>query len=574
MCYFLWLILIIPSALLASPESCCRRVQAHLLIGDVTNAVYEAEIGIKQYPQEPRIYEMALKSLACAGKDGELMKLWDRFYRAFPEAAYKRELLEEMCWGILQKGQKAPSTSSQLVSTIGAALTQDMRAVRFLREGMRHSNAQIRMVAVQLGTLYRDQPLCEEIERLFWEEKVLEVRLEVINAIGQLKIDSLLPQLIAIVSDPKKGSREQLAAIRAIVNMREEVEREELEILATSKRAGLRQLVCEVIIYCDLKEAIDLIIPLIQDPHSEVRASALRALGVLRVDSFQGKSIVEYVRPLALKEHDPHVGITASWVWLLNEPETGQRGLIRWLEHGNNEVRAEAAAAVAASGCYGVALAHKLLAKTYDPYVKGNLALALIGQREECEEACGVLATLLQTHNEKWMMAEKGLFHVLQKSSIAHNPAIPNFPEVVNQTIRLELLNLLAVLEYPDVQDSIKTFLKQRRWKVTRFAAETLLGEGDEVAIDLVRELLDDPDKEIRFEAALVLATWGRDSSALPVLLQVYPDAGRQLRIKILEALGSLGDKEAIPFLVERLKEHSLMIRMIAASVLIQTLSH
>jgi len=128
-------------------------------------------------------------------------------------------------------------------------------------------------------------------------------------------------------------------------------------------------------------------------------------------------------------------------------------------------------------------------------------------------------------------------------------------------------------LEYPGAHEAIKTFLKQRQYGVTGLAAETLLGEGDETAIEHVRALLDDKDPQIQAEAALVLATWGRDPTAIPHLLAVYPKGDRQLQVKILEALGRIGDRETIPFLIERLKEPSLMLRMIAATILIQTLN-
>ncbi|MFZ0565659.1 MAG: HEAT repeat domain-containing protein [Chlamydiales bacterium] len=575
--YHSWILgffLLFPIFIFASPQSQSRRVQARLLIGDMNGAVREARKGIELYPDDPLVYEMALKSLAASGEDRELMRLWDQFHEAFPERAYKQQLLEDMCWGILNRGKKARSLSPQLISIIGAALTQDIRAVHFLREAMNHSNALIRSVAVQLAAMYGDQPLVEEIVRLFSTEKVLEVRLEVIRAIGKLKVHTLLPELIYIVGDSKRGSKEQLASIQAIVNMRESVGREELEMLVASKRSGMRQLASEVIAYCRLENSADLLMELVEDTHPEVKASALRTLGLLRISSFEGKSIVSYVRPLALHSLDAQVGVTAGWVWLLNEPDTAEEGFKRWLEHSDETVRTLAAAAIASAGSYGVELAQKTIEKKTDPYVQANLALGLIGQRESCDVACQILAACLKENHEKWMMADEGPFSVLKSSTLSHNPAIPNFPDVVDQTVRLELLNLLAILEYPGAQESIKAFLKQREWRVTQLAAETLLGEGDEAAVDLVRELLSDPDKKIRCEAALILAIWGRDASAIPILLEAYPKADRQLKIKIMEALGEIGDKKSIPFLVQCLKEPSLTLRMISASVLLQTLNH
>jgi HEAT repeat protein len=563
---FLFL-LFLPFSLSASPESACRRIQAHLLIGDTDHAVQESKEALALYADEPRIYELALKSLGATGEDGEMVVLWETFHARFPEKAMEQEVLEQLCWGILRKGQKAPGLASQLISIIGAALTQDMYAVSFLLDGLHHTNTHIRSVCVQLASMFGDQPLRDEIARMLQTETALDVRLEVIKAVSKLRMETLMPNLLARVGDSKIGAKEKRIVIQAVVNFRESVDREELEVLVVGKRAALRELACEVIAHCNQVEDIPLLHKLVNDTHPDVQAAALKGLGILRVPP------TKQVKQLAQRARDSNIGITAAWVWILAEPKCAERAFGRWLAHKNPKVQAIAAAALAAAGPYGVELARTYMKKAHDPYVQANLALALIGQREGCEEACVVLDRFLSSHDEKWMLVEEGLFHPIMKSTVMHNPAIPDFPEVVNQTVRLELLNLLAILEYPGAQEAIKTFLKQRHYGVTGLAAETLLGEGDETAIEHVRALLEDKDPQIRAEAALVLATWGRDPTALPHLLTIYPKGDRQLQVKILEALGRVGDRATIPFLLERLKEPSLMLRMIAASILIQTLN-
>jgi HEAT repeat protein len=565
---FSFSLLLISCTLMASPEALARRLQAHLLIGDPRSAVEEARKALPSYPQEPLLYEWAIRSLAASGEDGEMMQVWDTFHSFCKARALDQDLLEEMCWGVLKKGREASGINSQLICLIGAALTQDMRAIPFLLEGMRHSNAHIREVAVGLAALYGDNPLREEVCRLFREENHLDVRLQVIRAVGILELTQFLPDLIHSIADTKRGAKEKLAAIDAIVEMHDCIGKEELKVLAASKRGGLRQLVCEVIAICELKEESDLLLPLMCDPQPEVSAAAIKTWGLL------GKPATLEIKRLAREALDPTVGIAAAWVWLIDDPVEGEKGMVKWLENGQPHVRALAAAAVAASGPYGIALAQKMLKSTQDPYVQINLALALARQREECALACRTLEAVLQNNDDKWMVSENGLFETIEQSNLSHDPTIPNYPEVVNQTVRLEILNLLAILESPGALEAIKSFLKERKWNVTGLAAETLLGEGDETAIELVRELLHDPDQEIRLEAALVLASWGRDDSATETLLEVYPKADRQMQIMILESLGRIGDKKTIPFLLNCLKEPSLMLRMVAASILIQTLNH
>ncbi len=560
--------LLLPILLWSSPVDVARRVQAHLLIGDTKAALKEGRAAVAEYPEEPLVYAWAIRSLAAAGEDSEMMALWEKMHLSYEKEALDQDLLEEMCWGILKKGRSAPGLSSQMISLIGAALGQDIRALPFLLMGLRHTNVHLREVAAELSAHYGDQPLREEIARMVREETVLDVRVEVIRAVGQLHMEELLPQLIHSVANPKTGPREKLAAIEAIIQMMDKIGADELNHLATSSRAGLRQLACEVIAHCDAKEEITLLRPLLTDPHPDVSAAAIHTWGLLR------EPVNEEIQQLATRAVDPNVGITASWCWLIDKPQEAESAMEKWLTHSQAKVRALAAGAVAAAGPYGVPLAMRFLKESQDSYVRLNLAIGLAGQRLSIPDVCTVLDDALKNHKERWMLSENGIFHTLEKSSISHSPKGPNYPEVVNQSVRLELLNLLAILEYPSALETIKQFLKERKWGLTGLAAESLLGEGDETAIDLVRELLKDPDREIRIEAALVLASWAKDNSALPILMEAYPKSDRQLQLKILESLGRIGDKVSLPFLIERLKEPSLMIRMVAACVLIQTLNH
>ena len=47
----------------------------------------------------------------------------------------------------------------------------------------------------------------------------------------------------------------------------------------------------------------------------------------------------------------------------------------------------------------------------------------------------------------------------------------------------------------------------------------------------------------------------------------------REMKIHVLEAIGHIGDRESIPFLIQILKEPFQVLRVVAASALIQCLS-
>ena len=155
-----------------------------------------------------------------------------------------------------------------------------------------------------------------------------------------------------------------------------------------------------------------------------------------------------------------------------------------------------------------------------------------------------------------------------------HDDMIPNHPEQINQITRLEVLNILAVMKYPQAQNAVRNFLQQRTWGVTGMAAALLLTEGDESAIALVEDLLKDPDKKVKMQAALILSLWGGGEKAIAVLQQGYDTADREMKERILEGVGRIGASSTIPFLVDKLREPYQSLRIIAAAALLECLYH
>ncbi len=109
------------------------------------------------------------------------------------------------------------------------------------------------------------------------------------------------------------------------------------------------------------------------------------------------------------------------------------------------------------------------------------------------------------------MWKQEGLFRYLAPSDVKHVSWQPNYPEVVNQITRLEILNILAIKGAPSAIDAVKHFMSRRQWGISGMALLLLLQEGDESAIDVVKSLLDDSEPRVRVQAALILAMWGRD---------------------------------------------------------------
>jgi HEAT repeat protein len=294
-------------------------------------------------------------------------------------------------------------------------------------------------------------------------------------------------------------------------------------------------------------------------------------LGRLRITHIDDQPIVATLLQ-RLSDRDPKVAITAAWLLTINNAELGQKNFDPWLSHQDRDIRLLAASALASTGKYGVPLMRKAFQTTQDPYVRMNLAMGLITQRVDINKACDALYNGLMELHERWMWEEQSGFKVFAPSKVKYDDVIPNNPETVNQLTRLEVLNTLAIMKYPQVQEAVRQFLKEKIWGVTGMASAMLLTEGDESALDIVQQLLQDPDKKVRTQAALILAMWGRGEEAISVLKEAYKDADREMKERILESLGRVGSASTISFLTEKLQEPYQSLRIIAAAALLDCL--
>lgn len=543
---------------LTTPEVFERRIDAALLLGDTEMALKEAEQYRASDPDSSVSLHLLVKALAASGQEGKALLLWEE------HTPQDHDLLEEIAWGILKKGFRGTILPSRQISLIGAALSQDVRALDFLKKAMGDSNAVLRACGVKLSAFYGDKALREDIKQLFYSEKRVEVRQEVIGALGKLKMNELATDMENQLKKKHLSREEKESLLLAISELRTFVSEKEIQIFASSESGAFRQLAPRIAAKNQMTSLRSVLYPLLDDPLPEVRSQTLFALAVLgEKDSGLFKKHTS--------DCDPTVGITASYALFLADSKEGEIAFDTWLSHKKPHVARKAAAACAKTGSKGVFLMKKYLEIASDPYVKANLAIGLLRERESIEKASEILYTFLAEHREK-IMWQDGFFEALDTSTLSHHAVIANFPEAMSQMVRLEILNLLAACDDKVAVEAIKLFLKQKRPEIVGAAGKLILGAGDESAISLIGTLLEDPDKEIRIGAALLLASSGRDEKALPVLLEAYPHCDRTMKIKILESLGSLGSRDTLPFLVKELKDPSEVLRLIVSAIIIQIL--
>lgn len=554
-------------------EIATKRIHEHLLICDPTTACEEAKSNVQKYPNYLPLLEAYVTALAKAGRENEMMQAWNQYAAINPNAYKNRELLENMAWGVISQAANSSSPIIRTVALLGAFFGQDAKGVEILHKHLNDNNSFLRGVAVQLAAQLRDAKLCDGVLNLFRKEKDWGVHLQAIKALGKMHITAAKPELISIISSSNAAAEEKAAAIQSLVYLLETASRDDVAHLATSDRAGLRLLACEVVQHCDLRNELDYIFPLLYDHSSEVRAAALQVFGVLRIKDHQNQRLAD-VAAFMLNDPDSTVAITAAWVIILEDYSQGQKAFERWLVHENRRVRILAAAALGASGKYGLPYMLEAFRNSQDSFVKMNLALSLIRQRSAVNEACMALYEGLTVEKSRWMWNEDTIFRALVPTTIAKKASGDESPEATDQLARLEILSMLAMLEDSHAKAALTDFLDQQTWGISGLAAALLLTEGDDASIDLVKTLLTHPSQKIRIQAALILSLWGKDESAIAVLKESYKNADRDLKERILEGIGRIGELSTIPFLVDKLQEPFPTLRIIAATALLQCLYH
>ena len=569
--FFVVALLLMP-CIFAGENSQLERINSHILIEDFSSALDDAKLS---FDKNSASNKLKLKYIECLALNGEELKAIKEL-KSFKEDDYENlnfDTIENISWAILNKASKSTQYTTRLTTLIGVHLTQDVRAIKILNNSMKDSNAIIRSVSLQLSSSYMDKPLKETVNNLFLNEKLWLVRLEVIKAIGKMKVFERESELKEIIANEKATFEEKEVAISSLVNIMENIDFEEIKSLADSKKAGLRKLSCDLTGYFDVKEAKDLIIKLTEDPISDVRIAALNAISLNFLNEIKDRDLKNLLFK-AVDDPSPEVSITASYISILKNYSFGEKKLRKYFYDSDIDNARFAAAVLGKLPNKCLRLKKTILDKHPDIFVKANIAIGLIGERKLVKEASNTLFSFLK-YDEKlmWENRKNPLFEILYPSYIRHVDQMPRYPEAIDKMTRLQLLSMLAVVEDSRACDAIKSFLKQKGWGITGFASATLLKEGDEEALNIIKDLLEEKDSDVKVQAALVLALFGKDPSVITTLEEAYINADYNMKIQILEAIGHIGSKKSIKFLINALDEPYQNLRVVSASSMIRCLN-
>lgn len=561
----------IPLLILAAslPEGeCLQRISSHQLIEDYKSALFEAKQGVQNNPSSRLLREEEIIAYFKSGQEKEGFKAWEKFSQDFQNPYQSDRLLEEMAWGVIFSGSCSSSPMTRGIAMLAAHFSQTARGVKLLVANLHDSNALIRAMALKLSSGMRDQKLKEVVFEQFQKETVWSVKLEAIQAVGVMKIKEAEAPLKELVASSIHTKEERGAALTALAHLMDQPDEKDCRELLLSNRVGLRLLGCELIARHELVKAIPLLFPLLKDNQGEVRFAAAQTLGILRAQEamlgLQG----------LLDDPIPDVALAAAWALTVLNSSVGESCFFHYLSDQEEEVRCFAAGCLAATGERGISLMQRVFQVTQDPLVKLNVGLGLIGQRIEVKKAASSLAHVLIHDKEPLMWLEKGIFRAVAPSTVRYREDVPQYPEMVNQETRLALIQILTFIHDIRAKEAMRQFLERRIVSLTAPAMALILTEGDEEALSVVRPLEEDSDLKVRSQAILILALWGREEKTLRQLEALYQEAPRALKEHILEALGQIGDKSSLPFLVAKLREPNQHLRMIAAAAVIQCINH
>lgn len=522
-------------SLFANEQLFIEKLRAKIKLGDKQGALLESAEILRAYPNSSTARKQAIKGFAFGGDTHKAFELYQ-------SESEDLDVLEALAWGVLlQEVEELPLSQAAI---IGAALTNDVKAVKVLEKGLASPSAFLRAMSAHFSAKFRDDHLIDALLDRVKKDRVWYVRAEAINALGQMQTGEAIGDLKDHLERSDVAIEEKASAFQSLAMILEGIDALELKLLAQHERAGLRQLAAFLISYFEMQEQLPLLEALLEDASPYVRLEAVRSYALLQkvcpktLDSFPAVEV--------------YLGFCNKQVALLE----------KWAYGPIPEVRRLSALMSGRIGKDGEILARELIKNSYDPFVRLNAALSLLGQQTEEKECLKTICHFLKDYRGKIMWEGE----VIGPSHVGHIPEIKEYPLIIDQRVRLDLLRILAIFRYPGAIETAKQFLKKHTFSVSML----LIEEGDSDALAFLSELLKENDDKIRVGAALVLAMTGAGNEALFVLTKAYPTADRETKINILSALGYLGKKEVLPFLTKVMGEPHEMLRLVAASSVIQ----
>jgi len=561
------------AGLISTEKEFTSKISSLMAIGDHSGARRVSFLTKELYPDSENVLSLYIRALA---NDGLLKESLSHLPVIAGDEDIRKyfSVLESIGWNFLLH-EEGISSVSNIASLLGAYRTHDARCVHLLLKKLNSTNAYDRHLAVKLSMAYNDLPLKRKITEMLKSEKNYFVKLMLTEAAGKMKIKESEKILRDMISSNSKTFEERCAAITALMNLTDKPKKDEIDSIKNSHKTSMRELCVTLIMHFKMTDHLDVLIQFLNDRHPSVRAKAL--LGLILMD--HDRSVLKGVkRKIGDMVHNDTIEVSeiAKIALMSVDVEEGLEAFSTSLMSEDFKKARFASRVVGYAGSQAGPLIQKVFTKTSDSIVKANLCLAMLGKEIDDFSAAKYLSQFLKEYSGKLMMQSEfsPFFIGIDESRVRHIPYIPNYPSLVDSMTRLQLLSKLSILEVDGVQESMRSFLKNKMWGVSSSAAIMMLEDSNLEDIDLLKDLLKDKDAIVRLQAALVLAFYGNDKSVSKVLEDAYDSVDWEKRIMILEAIGVIGNRDSIPFVIEKMKKESFILQKMAAASLLQCLYH
>lgn len=535
------------------------KIEAYLAINAPQDALQECQ-KVKD-KKSRRLLEV--KCFAALGDIPAMLKSYSQLES--PDS----KLLEVMAWAIIRKASESNSPFIRQEAALAAFMANDAKSIPLALRAIDDSSEQARLIAINMAAKLPDDKIKKRSLEKIQNDSSPRVRSQAILTSGYLHIEEAKDILQAILEESEVDPMEKIAAIEALTNIYRTCDKELIQKLATSPRAQERLLACYLVLMLQESSGINPILSLVNDGSQDVRLLALQCVGIVAKDALSRSAI----EPL-LSHQDNKTKLLACWLLLLkgDSMKQAEHTLREFLNHPDARMRLYAASAISHAGKCGVDLALYGMKTNPDPIVRLNLAMSLIWQRVEQKDAC---MAIIETMKTKIRLSEVrfGIFSVIGPTTSRHVAHIARLPETEDLLTRLELYAMISSCSCVDIKESIRIFLKERTWGISGQAACLMMQEGI-LIFDELRDCLKDPNREIGLQAAFLLALNAQDEEALQVLKLAFPTSSRQMKEFIIYAMGTIGAKSMLPFLVEVLNEPFESLRVSAARAILLSLYH
>lgn len=421
-----------------------------------------------------------------------------------------------------------------------------------------------------------------EVLKMGLREENPALRMAAIDALGDLGIDAenAVEDLLALTKDSDRyvGSAAMFTLGR-IAHAGVNEAKLALESQLQSPISATRSLAANVFWQrgVPVKNAVPVLLKLLSDDLAETRHGAARSLGGLRPPT---SDVIDSLR-IALKRDSDGSVRSAAASSLANFGTAAKSAILEIRESltdSDSEVRRFAAIGIGqlrATDAETLQLITGLLKDKSEP-VRQQALWTFVTLGQTPADAVPAIITLLQAPATE---IRRGAAVALRNAGRFAKPAVPNLILLLkdsNEQVRLDVIGTFGSLG-PTATDSVPSLSQiiineRERINIRTAAAESLpkIGPGARTALPSLQIAMRSENDQVRSASVRAFAQLGTPSEILPVFTRDLKSPDVFARLTALQGLSAMGThaKDAVPHLIERLKDEDEQVRQYAAGVL------